>query len=769
MAYNPNNPPGYENMAPLLPTGMTVVNPSSGINLPTIENNDEDVLIKNVLKENETTNSYLKEIRDILLKTFDLDKRKFDNELKLQNKQSFTTAETNLEEKPPVTLVDKEGKDKDKKSIFGDKGDGGGLGGLLKAIFGGALVGLVGAILANPDLLVKIYDGIVNLVDMFGKVADWIGTLDSSTIIIASALAAATALFGPIRTLRVALRAASFAARGATRLIRGTPGQARAGTPGQGSTGTSGQARAGTPGQGSTGTSGQARAGTPGQGSTGTSGQARAGTPGRGRFSKIVKFALGAGAALGAAALGGAALGNDGASPGTSGQASTGTSGQASPPRPEVTQTPTPPRANPPGTVTQTPTPPRANPPGTVTQTPTPLKGLSAANDNITGAAKKILPKGKLAGIIAKKAAKVAIKAVPIVGAVAGIFFAAQRAFTGDWLGATAEAGGVFLPSVAGLPLDASLMARDVYMEVYGTNPEEDLKEEGGKELVGQRFSAIYDGIKDELQKSKESEDKGNPETPSSSSGPLGANRTDFGQSDDTGLSETPKNIAPGSPASEEAPDPVDPIAAHKAIFHFPFRQQKISRHYYMTKRARLTQDQRDMLDRWMIDGGTDVGLSADGTDDLSKLLDKVGLEPVNVEKSIPKVPQGTHEKLFQTTPDRKGQGFSEPNMMQPTDEVSPKTSMEGPSEPNMMQPTDEVSPKTSMEGPSVPNMTGFAADGMSRVQVNKNVIINNITPTTNNIQQDNSTAVISNSKNGGGGVPAPSNYDDSLFSNAAA
>ena len=73
------------------------------------------------------------------------------------------------------------------------------------------------------------------------------------------------------------------------------------------------------------------------------------------------------------------------------------------------------------------------------------------------------------------------------------------------------------------------------------------------------------------------------------------------------------------------------------------------------------------------------------------------------------------------------------------------------------------------MEGPSEPNITGFAADGMSRVQVNKNVIINNITPTTNNIQQDNSTAVISNSKNGGGGVPAPSNYDDSLFSNAAA
>lgn len=611
MAYNPNNPPGYENMAPSLPTGMTVVNPSSGISLP---------IIKNVLKENEITNSYLKEIRDILLKTFDLDKRKFDNELKLQNKQSFTTAETNLEKKPPVTLVDKKGKDKDKKSMFGDKGDGGGLGGLLKAIFGTALVGLVGAIIANPDLLVNIYDGIVNLVDMFGKVGDWIGSLDSSTIIIGSALAAATALFGPIRTLRGALRAATFAARGATRVIGGATRLI--------------------------------------SGAVGA--KAIPKTPVIDEFEGLDRPPRPSGMDKIRANVERARnipdekLKEVGLKKGADGGLTDAKTGRGLKPdevekRLNDIETKAPkPKA--------TPEPKPDTPKPATTVPPEKPKGLSGANDNITGAAKKILPKGKLAGIIAKKAAKVAIKAVPIAGALAGVFFAAERAFAGDWVGASLEGAGVFLPSVTGLGVDASLMARDVYMEAYGTKPEEDLNEEGGKELVGQRFSAIYDGIKDELQKSAESEDKGNPEA-----------------------EYVPKNEA----------------------------ERKI---WEQTQKAKRDQEER-------MNSFGDDSLEADS------------LEAQSMDKS----------------------------------------SMEGSPEPNMMQPTDEVSPKTSMEGPSEPNMTGFAADGMSRVQVNKNVIINNITPTTNNIQQDNSTAVISNSKNGGGGVPAPSNYDDSLFSNAAA
>jgi len=617
MAYNSNNPPGYENMAPLS-TGMTVVNPSSGINLPIIEN-DEDVVIKNILKENETTNSYLKEIRDILLKTFDLDKRKFDNELKLQNKQSFTTAETNLEEKPPVTLVDKEGKDKDKKSIFGDKGDGGGLGGLLKAIFGGALVGLVGAILANPDLLVKIYDGIVNLVDMFGKVGDWIGSLDSSTIIIGSALAAATALFGPIRTLRGALRAATFAARA----VRGATGRGRAGTSGQAPVDkikTNVERGRNIPEEELK--KGGLKRGADGGLTDAKTGQALKPEEVEKRLNDIET--------------------------------------KATRPKPNATPEPKPDTPKPNATTTKpnaTTTKPNA------TQTPTPPKGLSAANDNITGVAKKILPKNKLLGIIAKKAAKVAIKSVPIIGALSGVFFAAQRAFAGDWLGATAEAGGVFLPSVAGLPLDASLMARDVYMEAYGTKPEEDAIEEDGKELVGQRYSAIYDGIKDELQKLAGSEDKGK------------------------------------QPTEEE-------IASV------------------------------------MNENG---------------MVDDKKLQTLNKErkaKNLPRISSADAGSMFRSS-QRAAKAKQNEEIMNPSSEEFGDDNLE--------------MSKTSMEGPSEPNMTGFAADGMSRVQVNKNVIINNITPTTNNIQQDNSTAVISNSKNGGGGVPAPSNYDDSLFSNAAA
>ena len=670
MAYNPNNPPGYENMAPSLPTGMTVVNPSSGINLPIIENNDEDVVIKNILKENETTNSYLKEIRDILLKTFDLDKRKFDNELKLQNKQSFTTAETNLEEKPPVTLVDKEGKDKDKKSIFGDNGDGGGLGGLLKAIFGGALVGLVGAILANPDLLVKIYDGIVNLVDMFGKVADWIGTLDSSTIIIASALAAATALFGPIRTLRLALRAATFAARGAargargaTRLIRGTSGQVRAGTPGP---------------------AGSARPGTPGP--------ARPGTPVIAEFEDLGRTVRPVDKIKAnverARNIPEEELKKGGLKKGADGGLTDAETGRAlKPEEVEKRLNDIETRATTQKTATSEPKP---EPAKTATPEPKPPEGLpkAAANDNITDAAKKILPKERLTVIVAKKAAKVAIKAVPLVGALAGVFFAAERAFAGDWVGATMEGASIPLPSVAGLPVDASIMARDVYMEAYGTKPEEDALEEGGTELVGQRYSAIYDGIKDELQKLAESEDKGKQPTEEEIASVMKTNARNQVRVDLKKLHALNK---------ERKAKGLNPISEANAISMFRSSQ-----------RAAKAKQNEEIMNPFSEEFGDD-----------------------NLEMS--------------------------------------KTSMEGPSEPNMMQPTDEVSPKTSMEGPSEPNMTGFAADGMSRVQVNKNVIINNITPTTNNIQQDNSTAVISNSKNGGGGVPSPSNYDDSLFSNAAA
>jgi len=69
-----------------------------------------------------------------------------------------------------------------------------------------------------------------------------------------------------------------------------------------------------------------------------------------------------------------------------------------------------------------------------------------------------------------KHAGKFGLKAIPIIGAGAGLGFAISRLFDGDFAGAAAEAAGMFVPSVAGsLTIDAGLMARDIYNDAFGT------------------------------------------------------------------------------------------------------------------------------------------------------------------------------------------------------------------------------------------------------------------------------------------------------------
>ena len=69
-----------------------------------------------------------------------------------------------------------------------------------------------------------------------------------------------------------------------------------------------------------------------------------------------------------------------------------------------------------------------------------------------------------------KHVGKFGLKAIPILGAGAGLGFAISRLFEGDFAGAGAEAAGMFVPSVAGsLTIDAGLMARDIYNDAFGT------------------------------------------------------------------------------------------------------------------------------------------------------------------------------------------------------------------------------------------------------------------------------------------------------------
>ena len=69
-----------------------------------------------------------------------------------------------------------------------------------------------------------------------------------------------------------------------------------------------------------------------------------------------------------------------------------------------------------------------------------------------------------------KHVGKFGLKAIPVIGAGAGLGFAISRLFDGDFAGAAAEAAGMFVPSVAGsLTIDAGLMARDIYNDAFGT------------------------------------------------------------------------------------------------------------------------------------------------------------------------------------------------------------------------------------------------------------------------------------------------------------
>ena len=105
----------------------------------------------------------------------------------------------------------------------------------------------------------------------------------------------------------------------------------------------------------------------------------------------------------------------------------------------------------------------------TINSTPT-----ASANDNVDVKMKKpklpdLDPK-VMAKSFTKHVGKFGLKAIPIIGAGAGLGFAISRLFEGDFAGAGAEAAGMFVPSVAGsLTIDAGLMARDIYNDAFGT------------------------------------------------------------------------------------------------------------------------------------------------------------------------------------------------------------------------------------------------------------------------------------------------------------
>jgi len=102
---------------------------------------------------------------------------------------------------------------------------------------------------------------------------------------------------------------------------------------------------------------------------------------------------------------------------------------------------------------------------------------------------------GKIvAEVVGAKAGKIIAKAIPGVGAIAGLGFGIWRLTSGDWNGAALEvAGGAasMFPGVgtaAAIATDVGLLARDVYQIAYGTFPEVD-------PLAGERLGEITDAV----------------------------------------------------------------------------------------------------------------------------------------------------------------------------------------------------------------------------------------------------------------------------------
>lgn len=126
---------------------------------------------------------------------------------------------------------------------------------------------------------------------------------------------------------------------------------------------------------------------------------------------------------------------------------------------------------------------------------------------------KKVLDQGKLAMAFARNMGEYGLKQLPLVGAVAGAGMAMWRLFQGDKAGAAAELGGVFIPSIAGgLTVDAGLLARDMYNDVFGDPDSKDPKKKFPHDTdmntegsgYGENYAKILDFVKDKLRKIQE-------------------------------------------------------------------------------------------------------------------------------------------------------------------------------------------------------------------------------------------------------------------------
>ena len=90
--------------------------------------------------------------------------------------------------------------------------------------------------------------------------------------------------------------------------------------------------------------------------------------------------------------------------------------------------------------------------------------------------------------LVLKNLAKTGLKSIPILGAGAGLLFAAGRLLQGDVVGAGLEAASGLAGPLTAIPALVATLTRDVYKGTFGVFPERDPQ-------VGERLSMVKDGV----------------------------------------------------------------------------------------------------------------------------------------------------------------------------------------------------------------------------------------------------------------------------------
>lgn len=114
-------------------------------------------------------------------------------------------------------------------------------------------------------------------------------------------------------------------------------------------------------------------------------------------------------------------------------------------------------------------------PPQPTRPSPSPTEGTTATREVSRDQVRQ-----RVSGKVRRAMGQMALTKFPVLGAVVGLFFGAQRASAGDYLGAGAEvASGIIgsfpgLGTVASLGIDSALLARDLYRDAYEVQIEDD-------------------------------------------------------------------------------------------------------------------------------------------------------------------------------------------------------------------------------------------------------------------------------------------------------